>query len=78
VNLIQSPIITIIVALISYCLMQIVEVQNFLELLVVGGVISIIYGICAYKFGLSQNEKDTILGIVKQKTRRIYDKKNEK
>ena len=68
-DLLHAPIITIIVALLSYGFVHLFRVKNIFELLIVGGGISVVYLIGAYFLGLSQKEKELIIGsIIRNKT----------
>lgn len=64
INLFPISLITIIVALASTWIVRLFTVSNLLELLFVGGLISVIYVFLAYIFGLSKKEKEMIMGML--------------
>jgi membrane protein EpsK len=61
VRLLPIVFVTLVVALVSYGLIQILEVENLLVLLAVGGLISVVYVVLAFFLGLNQKEKGMML-----------------
>ena len=64
VNLILPVIVTVVTGLASYGFIQVLEVENFFDLILAGVMISVIYIIYAYFWGLSKTEKESILNSI--------------
>ena len=73
-TLIMPIILSAAIALLSYGLLRVFEVENFFDLFIVGGVISLIYLVCAYFLGLSKIEKESILNSIFRRTNRINNR----
>ncbi len=64
VNLISPLTISVIIGLVTFGFVRIFEVENFFDLFVIGGIISVVYIIYVYFFGLSSKEKESILNSI--------------
>jgi membrane protein EpsK len=69
--LIPPIIISLVIALLSYIFVKVFEVANFIDLFVVGGIISVFYIFYAYFFGLSKKEKESIFNSMAMRINRI-------
>jgi len=64
VDIILPVIVSVVIGLASYGFIQVLEVENFFDLILAGVMISVIYIIYAYFWGLSKTEKESILNSI--------------